>query len=284
MKKNILILCFVFFLFGCSSSNNDPSPSADTDPVEVTSTYHELVTSRGIVLKYVYSQVENAEAILILFPGGAGTIGLIQTSDGFQIGGTDGFMARNYEDLSALGLNVFLLDAPSDYQGEAGMDTAFRISENHANDIADLIEEIKNDSTLPIWAAGISMGSISTSNMGIMLNEELQGLVLLSAVTSPEVTGNVYGTLPEGILSMSLEEITGNVYIGFHQNDQCPETPPSGVALMENALIGASEVERDVFSGGNTPESHGCGPLSYHSFYGIDATVIEAMSQFIKGE
>ncbi len=80
---------------------------------------------------------------------------------------------------------------------------------------------------------------------------------------------------------MGLDSIAVPTLIAAHEDDECPETPPTGVPLIQNQLINATRVEVKYFTGGDGPISDECGPLSPHSFYGIDTEVVAAFAEYI---
>jgi pimeloyl-ACP methyl ester carboxylesterase len=240
----------------------------------------EFKTGRGVTLKYVLIKPVNPSAIVVLLPGGSGTLNISGTTSDFVIGASNDFMVRNRNSIAENGFLVALIDAPSD-MGADGMTIGFRVSQDHADDIRDVVSRLKEESDLPVWLIGISAASYSATNIAIRLGEEIHGFVLASASTNPSVEDTSGFPYPNGILDMDLDSIVVPTLIVAHEDDKCPGTPPTGAPLIQNELINSTHVEVKYFTGGNEPESRACGPLSPHTFYGIDTEVVATFTDFI---
>ena len=276
MDKIIIIVT----LLVCFFSNIYESKSSEVPGGDLSTELVEFETPRGVTLKYVLVKPPNPSATAILLPGGSGTLNISGTTSDFVIGADNDFMVRNRNSIAESGFLTALIDAPSD-MGTDGMTTGFRTSQNHADDIRDVVSRLKGENGLPVWVIGISAASYSATNVAIQLGEEIHGLILASASTSPSVSDPDSFPYPNGILDMELDSIVVPTLIVAHEDDKCPGTPPTGAPLIQNQLINAAHVEVKYFTGGDDPISDVCGPLSPHSFYGIDTEVVTAFNEFI---
>src|SRR5262245_42785252 len=86
-----------------------------------------LPTRSGVTVSYWYMPRANASATLVLWPGGAGGIGL---RDGQPQSGN--FLVRSRDLFAAEGFNVAIVGRPSDV---ADMDTGFRAGAAHMQDL-----------------------------------------------------------------------------------------------------------------------------------------------------
>ena len=268
---------------GCSDNNSASPVAPSSTSGETTSTSSspgidpgarfvaDIVSARGATLKTVIIAPDTAaRAAVILLEGGDGTISLGGTSDAPDIQ-SEGFLARNADAFADQGLLVALVGAPSDYS--AGVDMEYRISEQQSNDVAAVVDWLDARVSLSVWVLGMSLGSYSATNSAIRLNSVVDGFALCSASTAP--TG---GPMPNGILDMDLEQIAMPALLVGHQDDTCPGTPASGVAAIAAALTSAVPINQRVFTGGASPRSPECGPLSPHGYYGIEEEVVSYMA------
>ena len=81
---------------------------------------------------------------------------------------------------------------------------------------------------------------------------------------------------------MSLGKITIPTLIVANTDDQCSVTPPEGAKEIAGMLKNSKKVEVKLFSGGDKPISKPCKALSYHGFLGIEQSVVDYISNFIK--
>ena len=79
------------------------------------------------------------------------------------------------------GLSIAVPNVPSDHR--SGIDVSFRLSADHAQDIAAVVAFLHSKSTGPIWLVGTSNGSVSAANAAASLgSSKVGGVVLTSTV------------------------------------------------------------------------------------------------------
>lgn len=233
----------------------------------------DLTTRGGVIQRILWMPRDEADANIILFPGGTGRIKITDGGD-IKIGGN--FLVRTRNDFASHKLNVAVFDAPSDHYTKKGMKTDyFRASTEHAEDISAVIDYIKKQSNVPVWLVGTSRGTESAANAAIRLVGKVDGLILTSSMTEENRNGV---SLPE----MQLYTIKAPTLIVHHQHDECRVTTPEGAEVIKDALTNATKVELKYFSGGDDPISKPCKAKSAHGFLGIENEVVKYISDFIK--
>ncbi|HLI11887.1 MAG TPA: alpha/beta hydrolase [Alphaproteobacteria bacterium] len=215
-----------------------------------------------------------AKASLILFVGGNGRIGLEPDNVGRPFGN---FLARTRGLFAGQGLEVALLDSPSDHRE---LDD-WRASAEHATDIAAVIRFLHARVPRPVWLVGTSRGTISAANAAARLagapaEARPDGLVLTSSVTVPTRIER------ETVFSADLAAVRVPVLIVHHRSDACKVSPPSAVERLAHAFPQAPKVETMFFEGGNAPRSDDCQPFAPHGYFGIETQVVEAIARWIE--
>ncbi|HET7681338.1 MAG TPA: hypothetical protein VFK79_14540 [Xanthobacteraceae bacterium] len=230
----------------------------------------------GATMRYLAVSAGEPKAALILLPGGNGALKL---DAGGQIGGLSGnFLIRSRGMFAREGLYVAALDAASDQQG--GMNGQVRLSPQHAQDIAKVIADVKTRAGVPVWVIGTSAGTLSTANIGARLRADRpHGVVFTSTMTQLQA-----GHCGKSVYDAQLSAISVPVLVVSHSEDGCGCSPggagPNNKLLA--ALSGASVKEQKVFSGGTPPVSAPCEAKAQHGYFGIEASVVKAVADWIK--
>lgn len=244
----------------------------------------EISTRPGVSQGLILSRpIKKPVASLILFAGGPGKLRLGYSHGATVINGKKDFLVRTMDMFSEHPLMVALVDSPSDLRSE-GMGAHYRINRDHAEDIRAIISYMKNIEDVPVWLAGTSRGTFSVINGAVSEGKGIDGIVLTSCVTqsSRHLYPRIYRSHPQGILDMHLEKIVVPTLIISHRDDQCHVSPPSNIPRVRNAMLNSPEVEVKCFTGGKKGSGEACSPLSAHGFYGIEAQVVSAISEYIK--
>lgn len=233
----------------------------------------------GVTLKYLVNATaaQPAAAVLLM----AGGNGAIKLADDGSIGALKGnFLLRTRRMFAREGLFVAVLDLPSDRAD--GVSGGYRLSPEHAADIAKVIADIRAQTPAPVWIVGTSMGTMSAAGVAARLtsqSSDLRGAVLTSTIT--QVTDKCGKT----VYDANLRAIKAPVLVVSHQDDGCPCTPGTkavGQRLL-SALGTAPAKDLKVFAGGDPPISGPCQARAQHGFLGIEATVVKEIADWIKG-
>jgi predicted alpha/beta-hydrolase family hydrolase len=210
-------------------------------------------------------------ASVILFAGGHGRLEL--SALGMRWG-EGNFLVRNRERFAQQGFVVAVVDAPSDRpQGLWN----FRTSAAHAEDIKNVIAELKKVADTPVWLIGTSMGTVSAANAAARLKQGgPDGLVLTSSVTKES------RQVGETVNAVRLKDIRVPTLVVHHRRDDCAVTPYELAVALTRSLTHAPKKELLAFSGGDFSISDPCEARSYHGFMGLDAEVVTAVASWIK--
>lgn len=240
------------------------APLAGHAQVEV----RELVTRPGVTLRFVYAKAENPVASAVLFQGGGGNIGIFPNgtvrNENFLSGGAQRFV-RN-------GISVAIPDVPSDRRS---LD-AFRDSAEHAQDNAALLEFLRQQARVPVWAIGTSNGSLSAAAAATHLRDKgPDGLVLTSSVTRAPLASLHLVTLAP------LHEVKVPVLLVHHKQDGCKFTPWEAMPELVAAFRSAKKADLMPIEGGSAGGGNPCHG-GYHQFLGIEAAVTDDIAAWIK--
>jgi len=242
-----------------------------------------LAPRTGVTIRYVSHHRPLAtapiKAAVVLLAGGNGVLninakGAIQAlQKNFLIRTRELFLRRGVAMVAAV-------DAPSDSL-PTGLDGNVRLAPNYATDIARVIRDIRAFTKFRVWVVGTSAGTIGAASVTTRLTalqspDAPKGLVLTSSLVRI-----VPGQCGKTVFMANLPTVRVPTYIASHRDDACACTPASGAGQIYNALTGTTAKTRRIFIGGLTPVSDVCEALSYHGFYGIEPSVVGAITAFI---
>ncbi len=247
--------------------------------IAATASLETVTTPRGVRQSFILLKPEKPVASVILLAGGHGALGLKSATS--MRWGSANFLVRSRELIATRGLQVAVLDAPSDQQD--GMKATFRMSAEHAVDIAAVAARLKASLDRPVWLVGTSMGTFSAAR-GAMGAKAVDGLVLTSTITRSKPHWNIATSHRNGVASLALEQVRVPTLILAHRQDGCDITPPGDVAKLRGRLVAARKVEVVELDGGDPPQSEPCEAKSAHGFLGIEARAVDAIAAFVKAE
>lgn len=253
LKRNVLLVSML----------SSFAPISSHAQIEVK----EITTRPGITIRFVYAKAENPVASAVLFQGGGGNIGIYSNGsmrvESFLSGGASRFIQN--------GISVVIPDVPSDRRT---LDD-FRSTPEHAQDNAALIEFLRQQSKVPVWAIGTSNGSLSAAASSTHLKEKgPDGLVLTSSVTEAPVAA------AHSVKLAPLGEVNVPVLLVHHKQDGCRVTPYEAMPGLIAALKSAKKVELITEDGGSSV-GNPC-HTGYHQFLGIEGRVTSNIADWIK--
>jgi pimeloyl-ACP methyl ester carboxylesterase len=237
----------------------------------------QTVESRaGVIQPFFLVEPAGAPAAsVILFTGGEGVLGF-KGAGPFPRGGN--FLVRNRQAFAAHGLLVAVIEVPSDHAGGLGR---FRLTEDHARDVAAVIAALRQRAPVPVWVIGTSLGTLSAVNAAVSLKENgPDGLVVTSSATR---AGSGWGGGPGTIYDAGLDDVRVPTLVVHSENDACVGSPGSDARTLAGR-VRAQRKELLLFNGaaGGSGNS-ACEPFSAHGYFGIDAEVVKAIADWIKG-
>jgi len=255
-------------VLACSACQAPGGPDYDKLPaVEVRGsgryTTVLLKTRPGVRQAFSLSVPERPAAVVLYFRGATGIDrGTRWIEDGLQ-----------RHDIA-----IAVIDPPSDLP--QGFAAGERSRANHVTDIDAVIRHLHHTLRVPVWLAGISMGSVSVANVGVNTSAGVQGVVFLSSITSTRFGRNSYGERLAS--SFALGELKVPVLALAHALDGCQLTPPSGAAEIVRRAARSPAREVKVFEGGHQFGRDPCLGSTYHVFSGIQPQVVDHIAAFIR--
>jgi hypothetical protein len=231
----------------------------------------EIPTRSGVTLKFVYAKAEQPVATAVLFQGGEGIIGIypngsMANDKGFLSGGAGRFTRNN--------ISVVIPDVPSDRRSL----NRFRDTAEHATDNAALIEFLRQQSKVPVWAIGTSNGSLSAAATAVHLKEKGPDGIVLTSTVSRE--GPRSGA-SHPVTMVPLNQVLVPTLLVHHKDDGCYVSPYSAMPDLVAAFKAAPKVELITVEGGS-----GGNPCvtGHHQFLGIEGKVTDQISEWIKAQ
>jgi pimeloyl-ACP methyl ester carboxylesterase len=227
----------------------------------------ETTTRPGVTVRFVYAKADNPVASAVLFQGGSGNIGIFSNGSmrvqNFLSGGAHRFTQN--------GISVVIPDVPSDRRT---LDN-FRDTPEHAQDNAALIEFLRQQSKVPVWAIGTSNGSLSAAAASTHLKEKgPDGIVLTSSVTKAPVAA------AHPVTAAPLNEVKVPILLVHHKYDGCSITPYDAMPGLIAAFKSTKTIELISVEGGSST-GNPC-YTGYHQFLGIEAAVTKDIADWIK--
>jgi pimeloyl-ACP methyl ester carboxylesterase len=230
-----------------------------------------IQTRPGVTQRFSLLVPDRPKAAVVLFSGGAGRVPVDRLQPG-QFIKKGNFLVRIRYDLRDRGLIVAIVDIPSDRQ-KAGL-SGFRFSDEHAQDIAAVIDYLKGRADIPIWLVGTSRGTESVAALGVKLGSRLAGIVLTSSITVTNSGGS-------SILGLPLNKVSVPALVVAHKNDQCFVSPPGRAQAIADALSASPRKKVMIVEGGKPPQSEACEALAQHGYFGIESEVAASIADFI---
>jgi len=227
-----------------------------------------LATRGGVTQPYLLSApaAGKAQAVAILFPGGAGKVDL-EREAGRALLERGNFLVRSRRLFAGSGIVAAVMDAPSDRS--RGLEDDFRLGSAHAEDIGRVVADLRSRFPgLPVFLVGTSRGTISAASAGARLGARVDGVVLtatlfLASRRGPGLSGFDFSAIPVPLLFV------------HHVDDGCAFTPYSEAKRL------ADRYPVVAVSGGAPAQSKPCEAMSAHGFIGREADTVDAIVRWM---
>ena len=122
---------------------------------------------------------------------------------------------------------------------------------------------------------GTSRGTVSATAAAIAFgNGNLAGIVLTSSVVRPKQIGAVQ--------KQDIAVIRIPVLVLHHEKDDCKVCSPYEVPAIINGLRNAPVKKQIMVSEGGNPTGDPCGNQHYHGYIGMEKTVVQLITGWIK--
>jgi hypothetical protein len=297
-----LLLSMVASLFTlpCSAGKND-----NVDSVTTLAITRSPVGSYTGTLQQNFILTNPATAgitptpVVILLPGGDGNIHLyplnstvvLQDGSGpFPNGSlhinSSNFLVRSRWYFASRGFVTITLDAATDFKASSTGLTGQQGSTAHVTDVLQVIAWARtNYPGLPVWVIGTSRGPAGA---------------FVAAAYSPTAGGpdglvftsplNTSTTDPDSLANtatLTLSAIGVPTLLVGDVNDTCAASNPLSNATIAASLTGVPTVDVGVLTVGSLtmvvdpPLTGPCNALSYHGFFGIEASTVNSIGQWI---
>jgi alpha-beta hydrolase superfamily lysophospholipase len=229
-----------------------------------------LSTRPSVTQSYFVARLPpDPRAIVVLFPGSGGVVNLRRENGRIRFG-QNNFLIRVRAEFVGRGIATAFIDAPSDRQAGWGMTDDFRLSAQHATDIAAVVGDLrKRIADAPLFLIGTSRGTISAASLAARLEMPLGGAVLTS--TMFRAAGRKSSEPGQGLSQFDFATIKIPLLFVHHVSDQCAVTPYSEAARL------AEKYPLITVFGGAPPQSGPCDPFSPHGFFGKERETVEQM-------
>ena len=226
-----------------------------------------IPTREGVRQRLLIAKAANAgDKAVVLFTGGKGTP--ITRKRGRRLKTTGNFLVRSAPLFARAGFVAAIADAPSDRSG--GMDDHFRSSKAHHTDIKAAVDFLVSEGAREVFLVGTSRGTLSAA-------------YLASVMTHPNIKGYVLTASVETII-FDTERIERPVLMAHHADDECHVTTYTGAQAAYSRLVKSPRRDFITVSGGDTPRSRACGPLSAHGFLGVERETVAAVVDWMNGK
>lgn len=230
-----------------------------------------LPTRAGVTQSYLLSAPAKgkARAVAVLFAGGPGKVDL-ERETARTIFDRGNFLVRSRQLFARSDVAVAVVDSPSDQPH--GMEDAFRLGGEHAEDIGKVVADLKTRfPALPVFLVGTSRGTVSAAAIGRRAGKAIDGVVLtatlfLASRKQPGLSGFDFASIPSPVLFV------------HHVDDGCAYTPHASARRLADRFPLIS------VSGGPAPQSKPCEALSAHGFLGKEAETVGAIVKWMLKE
>jgi hypothetical protein len=228
----------------------------------------DVPTRSGVTNRIIFLATPEPKATLILFVGGHGGLQIFQGGSAKSLEGN--FLFRSRIEFASHGFNVAVIDSPSDRMKFPFL-YGFRHSEEHSEDIKEIIKFLQLQAKKPVWLIGTSRGAESVMSVGLKLQglEGMQGLVWTSTILARDEDEKT--NIPVQLLPVN--DLRLPVLIVHHELDICKYSLYSDLPKLRSKLNPKAFTEILSIKGGTT-EGNPCEGLSHHGFKGVESEVI----------
>jgi pimeloyl-ACP methyl ester carboxylesterase len=232
-----------------------------------------VTVREGVQESYLLVTVPGSKPHIIVmsFVGGPGAIDLpSRAAKGtLRFGPGANFLVRVRDSLADNDIADAIVDAPSDHL-PGGMDDNFRLSAQHADDIAAIARDLaKRYPDAKLYAFGTSRGTTSAASFGARHPELLAGVILSSTVTVSDRSG-------WNLSRFDFDSIKVPLLLVHHRDDACRSSPYGGAQRL------AAKYPLVTVEGGDPPRSDACEAQSPHGYLGREKGTTDAIKQWLR--
>lgn len=224
----------------------------------------DIPTRPGVTQRLLTMPAAAPKATVILFAGGHGGLGLFP--NGSMRWGEGNFLIRSRQLFVEQGLNVIVVDAPSDRQNPPYL-AGFRQTAEHVADIKEVIAWARTQYREPVWLVGTSRGTQSVAYIGTQLRgaDGPDGLVLTATILKDD--------RGRPVPAMALEQLSVPVLLVHHEQDGCSHCAYADLPKAQEKLRHLPRTAMLGFQGGDN-RGDPCEAYAYHGFNGLEKEVV----------
>lgn len=245
-------------------------------------THQQTRTRYSLVMPPTHGAL-GAPVTLALLVGGSGHLDLDEQGCPRLLRGNS--LVRALPLFEAAGFGTALIDAPSDHHQEDGL-AGFRSAAAHAQDLGQVMANLRQRTAASVWLIGTSRGAISATNAASRLSgaSAPDGLVLTSALMAAPSRAQKAWVM-QSIFDLDLAAIRMPLLFLGHALDSCPRSPAD---RMQEAAARTQSARRQVVTMQGGPGSAGltdlqaCEGRSPHGFIDQEAEMVGHIIQFIR--
>ena len=256
-----LRIAFACLCAGATAATLSPALAEETIAFE----------SRGQVFRGLLNRPEGApRGSLILLAGSSGWLGIGQDGRIGDLGQNQ--LVRTRQRYTGFELATLTLDLAPDLTQVDDGDSDY--AERYAADIAVAVRRMRAIAE-PVVAVGTSRGSLRAA-MALARNrgtDRPDAVVFTAAYLTP------FGPLPAVQTIIGAPQSLPPTLIVHHRDDECPETPPEGVAPFR---AWGGPIVRVIWLEGGEATGNPCQARSHHGFLGLDGVVVEVVSHWVR--
>ena len=246
MQRRIVDLALIVVFF-CGAVLTAWAPNLEANPRLM-----QLETRDGVRNRLLIFRPDNPAAAVLLFPDGSGRLGLTHVFNMPDIGHSENVPSELIVRLLAKDIMVVLPDTPFDHNSHLGLNGwhgsgIFRISADHARDVHEIVNFIRDRENIPVWLAGIRMGAFSAANAAIRLGPVVDGLIIAGGITQCPQQRTLLHLCPEGLMGMNLFDIAVPTLVLSGGNDDPFTGDPYPETMIASALSGAPAVRARIY-------------------------------------
>jgi hypothetical protein len=218
--------------------------------------------------RVLYAAPPHPWATIVMLPGGGGDIGAGRDGD---VRHDDNFVVRTRALWVARGYAVLIPDT-IDHANLRGV----RSSPGYGRLVDGLIGFAHTQARGPVFLLGTSQGSIAAMNGAAHAAPgSIAGVVLTESVSRMGASG-------ETVFSTDLQDVTAPALVVANRDDACDVAPPEDAPRIAAAMTHSPDVRVLAVAGGITKSIKACGSLTPHGYFGIEMSVVEQISQWMR--
>lgn len=284
-----LMRCSIFLVLVAATrmavAQLNTAPPAEGCGEVVTIATHAGTSTRYAFLPAASTAVHGSQFALVMLVGGGGYLNLDDKGCPQLLHLNS--LVRMRPLLHDAGIATALVDAPSDLRSDEGLG-AFRVASKHADDLGNVIADVRERTQGAVWIIGHSRGTISAVNAAARLAgpPAPDGVMLLSAMLAGDIKASKFWAA-HTVFSIDLEAIKVPVLVIGHAADNCVRSP---AGLMDRITAKTRGTRQQVvtvtggpFTPGRFPDVAACQIHQPHDFVDQESEVAAGIVRFIRG-